>query len=170
MEFLEVVKNRKSIRIFSPKVVPSLLVSKILEVVNLAPSAGNLQAYKIYVISDLETRKQIAHACNEQEFIAQAPIALVFCADAKRSASKYGNRGKNLYAVQDATIAAAFTTLAAVNQKLATCWVGAFNENKIRQILNTKLLPVVVMPSGFGAENPPRRTRKTLTELVEFIK
>lgn len=97
---------------------------------------------------------------------------MVFCADLIRSALKYGKRGAELYAIQDATIAASFAMLSATNLGLSSCWVGGFDENEVKKILNIKskyLIPIAILAIGYGDEDPERARRRNLKDLVEFI-
>jgi len=79
-------------------------LAQIFETVNLAPSAGNLQAYKVRVVRDTERRMALAKAAYDQKFVAEAPVSLVFGTDPSRSAERYGKREAELYSVLDATI------------------------------------------------------------------
>ncbi len=105
MHFYELIQKRRSVRVFRPLPVEEDKLAKILEAARLAPSAGNLQAYEIYAVAGEDTRKALARAAYGQDFIAAAPIVLVFCAHPARSEPRYGLRGRDLYAIQDATIA-----------------------------------------------------------------
>ncbi len=169
MEFFELVQKRKSIRAYRSDEIEDEKINKILEVVNLAPSAGNLQAYKIYVVKNKQKISEIAKACFNQKFISQAPVVMVFCANPKESEKHYEKRGKELYSLQDATIAATFAVLACYNLGLSTCWVGAFDEDHLKSLLNTNLRPIAVLPIGYPKESPERRKRKSLKELAIFI-
>src|SRR3990172_61730 len=100
MAFFEVVKARHSIRAFADKPVEPEKLQAILEAVNRAPSAGNLQAYETYAVTDCTRLKALARASLGQEFVAQAPLVLVFCANPVRSAARYAQRGASLYCVQ----------------------------------------------------------------------
>lgn len=93
---------------------------------------------------------------------------LVFCASSELSRCKYGERGKFLYCIQDATIAASYAQLAATAQGLASCWVGAFDEAAVAAVLRAprRLRPVVIMPIGYAAEAPDRPQRRAFDELV----
>ncbi|MEM4221833.1 MAG: nitroreductase family protein [archaeon] len=169
MEFFEVLEKRRSVRKFKEKEIPSEILEKILYSSNLAPSAGNLQAYKIYVVKDKETKKEIADAAYGQEFIAEAPIVLVFCAVPEESSWKYGPRGEKLYCIQDATIVCAYAQLAATALGLGSVWVGAFDEERIKKIIGTENIPVAVLPVGYPDEALKKRKRKDLNEIVKFI-
>jgi len=169
MDFFETVKKRKAVRHFLPQKIDREKIEEILKAVNLAPSAGNIQAYKIYVVEDEAKIKTIANACLGQSFIAEAPVVFIFCANPQESAAKYGKRGEELYNLQDATIATSYATLAITALGLSSCWVGAFNEKEIQTILNTNLRPVAVIPVGQPAEEPSRRKRKNIEEIAEFV-
>ncbi|MGE5124467.1 MAG: nitroreductase family protein, partial [Acidobacteriaceae bacterium] len=105
MEFFEVIQKRHSIRSFTDQPVDNEQLQTILETANLAPSAGNLQAYEIYVVTDAKKRDGLSCAALAQEYIAKAPVALVFCTHPELTEGRYTERGTRLYTVQDATIA-----------------------------------------------------------------
>jgi nitroreductase len=168
MEFAEVLANRRSVRSFKPQPVDEAKLKRIFEAANSAPSAGNLQAYQVRVVQDRAKKKALAQAAYGQGFIAEAPVSLVFCSDANRSAAKYGKRGSELYSVQDATIAGTFAMLAAVDLGLATVWVGDFDEKKVQQILEIKSLrPVAIFSLGYASEQPPPSPRRALEEIFQ---
>lgn len=152
MEFLDLVIHRKSIRHFAEQDVEQAKLDRILQTARLAPSAGNLKAYVIDVIRNAETKLALSHAAHGQDFIATAPIVLVFLADEKRSADEYGLRGAKLFCIQDATIAAAYAQLAATDLGLASCWVGAFNEEAVAKAVGarSRLRPVALLPIGYA--------------------
>ena len=141
----------------------------ILETACSAPSAGDLQAYKIIVISDAQKRLALSSAADNQEFIADAPACLAFCADPDRSAEKFGERGHELYAVQDTTIAAAYAQLAIVAAGMGSTWVGYFDEEKVKSILelDQQLVPVALISLGYPAELPEPTTRRRIDEVVQ---
>ena len=87
MEFFDVVEKRRSIRLFEERAVEPELIERLLNAVRLSPTAGNLQAYKIYVVDEPETIQALTEAAYGQECVAGAPVVLVFCADAQRSAA-----------------------------------------------------------------------------------
>ncbi|MCS7123252.1 MAG: nitroreductase family protein [Candidatus Aenigmarchaeota archaeon] len=171
MEFFKVIKNRHSIRAFKQKQVEEKKIIKILETINSAPSAGNLQAYEVFLVKNEEKKKEIARAAYNQDFIAEAPIVLVFCANPERSARKYGERGRRLYSLQDATIAAAYSQLAATALGLSSCWVGAFDEEYLLEVLeiNKSLIPVAIIPVGYANEEPITTSRRNIEDLVKEI-
>ncbi|MCP4426565.1 MAG: nitroreductase [Chloroflexi bacterium] len=168
MEFFEVVQERHSIRAFTAKAVEPEKLRQILEAANRAPSAGNLQGYEVFVVANAAKKRQLARAALEQEFIAVAPTVLVFCTHAARSAGKYGRRGQTLYALQDATIACTFAMLACTAVALSSTWVGAFDTETVRQIIDAPdgIVPVVILPIGYAAESPRLTSRRELSDIV----
>lgn len=171
MDFFEVVHTRQSIRAYRDQLVEPEKVQQILAAINAAPSAGNLQGYEVYLTTDRARLQTLAKAANGQDFIAQAQLALIFCAHPARSAMKYGQRGATLYCVQDATIACTVAHLAVTALGLATVWVGSFNDDAVREAIGVgpALWPVAILPIGYPAEAPERRPRRALAELVHRL-
>lgn len=149
----EIFKDRHAVRSFQAKEIKEGDWQEILAAANSAPSAGNLKAREIIVVKDKKTKEQLAEAALGQDFVAQAPVVLVFCSLPVRSAAKYGQRGRDLYALQDATIAASFAWLQAVMLGLSACWVGAFEEKEVQKILqlDKDCRPVAILPIGYSA-------------------
>ncbi len=168
MDFFAAVDHRRSIRAFEAARPDTSQIDAILDAVRLAPSAGDLQAYRIAVVESASTKADLVEAALGQSFIAQAPLVLVFFADPDRSAAKYGQRGRELFAVQDATIAAAYAQLAASALGLASCWVGAFDDHAVARVVHSPagLKPVAIVPIGAAAEAPERPARRSRHALV----
>lgn len=171
MDIFECIRRRRSIRAYQDRPVPEDALRRILEAINAAPSAGNLQAYQVFLVRDAAKRQALAQASGGQEFVAQAPVVLVFCTDVARSAWRYGQRGERLYALQDATIACAYAQLAAVALGLGTVWVGAFRDEAVIQALNLPrgLHPIAILPIGYPAESPAPPPRRALDDLVRTV-
>ena len=171
MEFFEVVHARHSVRAYTDMPVEGEKLGRILDAANHAPSAGNLQGYEIYLVTQTEHRAALVRAALDQEFIAQAPLALVFCAHTARSAVWYEQRGIQLYCIQDATIACAYAQLAATALDLASVWVGAFDEEAVRQIIGAPEghRPIIILPIGYPAKEPRLRPRRELSDLVHEV-
>ncbi|MDL1909892.1 nitroreductase [Chloroflexi bacterium CFX6] len=171
MDYFDVMDRRRSIRAFKDQPVEAEKSWKILEALNQAPSAGNLQAYEVYLVCDARHKLALVEASGGQEFLAQAPLVLVFCVHPDRSTKKYGKRGAELYCIQDAAIACAFAMLAATALGLSTVWVGAFDEEAVRQIIDAPQAhrPVAMLPIGYAAEVPESGSRRSLTDLVHQV-
>ena len=172
MEFFDVVRTRRSIRVFDGRPVEEEKIRAILEAANAAPSAGNLQAYEIYLVKDPIARGRLASILGKMEFFSVVPVVLAFCANPERSGVRYAERGRNLYAVQDATIACTHAMLAATALGLASVWVGAFREREVSAALNLPeaLTPVALLPIGYPLETVEPRTRRSLNEIVHSVK
>lgn len=171
-DFFETVRHRHSVRCYqSDMPVEKEKLHAILETACSAPSAGDLQAYRIIVVSNPEKRRALASAAHDQGFISEAPVSLVFCADPERSAQKYGERGRALYALQDTTIAAAYAQLAVVAAGMGSTWVGYFDEAKVRDALqlDNNLTPIAMLSLGYPAELPEPTKRRRLDEIVSQI-
>lgn len=169
MQFFEVLRKRRSIRRFTPQPLEGKKLQQILEATNRAPSAGNLQAYKIFVVKEPTLRQALARTAGGLGAISQAPVVLVFCAEPERSAAKYGSRGEQLFCIQDATIACNYAQLAATALGLASVWIGAgFETESIREALNLKedLWPIALLPIGHPAEKPKATSRRPLCDLI----
>jgi nitroreductase len=168
VDFFDVIQARRSVRAFSETPVRREELERVVATARLAPSAGDLQSYRIVVIEDEVTKAALVAAALGQAFVGEAPVVLVFFADPKRSESRYARRGASLFCVQDATIAACYAQLAATAQGLASCWVGAFDETAAAAALRAppELRPVAIMPIGWAAEEPDRPRRRPIDELV----
>ncbi len=171
MEFSDVILNRHSIRTFTVQPVEPEKLQKILETTNLAPSAGNLQAYEIYVVTDAKKRDGLSCAALAQEYVAVAPVALVFCTHAALTEGRYTERGTRLYTVQDATIACTFAMLAATDLGLGSVWVGTFDEKVVRLIIGAPegQVPVSILAIGYPGEFPTQHPRRPLDEIAHRV-
>jgi nitroreductase len=172
MEFNDVIQKRHSIRTFTDRLLEPEKLQKILETASLAPSAGNLQAYEIYVVTDFKKRDGLSCAALAQDYIAKAPVALVFCTHPELTEGRYTERGTRLYTVQDATIACSFAMLAATNLGLGSVWVGTFDEKVVRTIIGApeSQEPVVILAIGYPDEFPEQHPRRPLEQLVHQVK
>ncbi len=169
-DFFETVRHRHSVRKYRTELpIGQEKLHAILEMACAAPSAGDLQSYRVVVVRDPTTRQALARAAD-QAFIADAPACLVFCTDPERAAAKYGERGRKLYAIQDATIAATYAQLAVVAAGLGSTWVGAFNEAEVSEVLKLQggVVPIAFLSVGYPAELPEPTPRRHLDEMVEY--
>ncbi len=171
MDILKAVKERRSIRDFQKKEIPEGLVDKLIDALVWAPSAGNLQSRKFYFIKNEKIKKKIAAAALNQNFIAEAPLVVVGCADSRIS-YKYGERGVCLYSIQDVTLSIMNMMLVAHENGLGSTCVGAFHEDEVFKILNmpNNLRPVILVPVGYPSKipyPPPRVTKKEAAEVIE---
>lgn len=171
MDLLSIIKGRRSIRSFLSRALPDEIISQLVEALIWAPSAGNLQRRKFYFIFNGEIKRALARAAYGQDFIYEAPLAIVGCLD-KRIEWDYGRRGRDLYAIQDVSASIQNLLLIAHALGLGTVWVGAFNEERVSEILKLPhyLRPVAIVPVGYPAEKPSPPPRVSAEEAVEFIR
>jgi nitroreductase len=171
MEFFEAVGARRATRTFLARAVPAGMLQRILEAANLAPSAGNLQSYEIFVVTNKRKREDLARAAREQLFIAGAPVVLVFAKHPALAAERFGKKADSLYSIQDATIACAYASLAAAAQGLGSCWVGTFDPEEVRKIVGAPrgVTPVSMLPIGYASERPKVQERRALEDLVQRV-
>ncbi len=171
-DFFKTVRFRHSVRKYQSDLpVENEKLHAILEMACAAPSAGDLQAYRIFVITDQAQRDSLRKAADDQAFIAEAPICLVFCTDTERSEQKFGERGRTLFALQDATIAAAYAQLAIVAAGMASTWVGNFSESEVAGLLELEknLKPIAMLSVGYPAELPEPTPRRRMDEVVKYL-
>ncbi len=171
-DFFETVHKRHSVRQYQSDVpVEPEKLHAILEAACAAPSAGDLQAYSITVVTTPLPRAALRAAARDQAFIEQAPVCLVFSSDRERSAQHFGERGRQLFALQDATIAASYAQLATVAAGLASTWVGDFDETAAREALGLAehLSPVALLSIGYPAELPEPTSRRPLEQIVRYV-
>ncbi len=164
MDVFEAIKNRYSCRAYKSNLVPEEKLKKILEAARLAPSAHNEQEWKFIVVRDTERRKKLAEAAMGQDFVGEAPVVIVAVA---LESDKVMSSGVPNYAI-DLAIAVDHMTLAAVEEGLGTCWIGAFSPEKVKKILEIpeRYKVVVLLPLGFPADKPGPKSRKNLKEIV----
>lgn len=197
MEVMGAVRKRRSIRRYLDKPVPREMIDEVLEAARLAPSASNLQTWRFKVVTDGGTRSALRRAAFNQAFVEQAPVVVVACADfeafgerAKRSLellrsgvkpslsmllrSVRGAKGEDdeerqvINAVINVSIAVEHMVLAATSLGLGTCWVRAFEPEKVAEILRLppQCPPLALLPLGYPAEDPRPRSRKTREEIT----
>lgn len=171
MDFFDVVMSRRSVRMFKKDRIEPEVMTQLLRAIRTAPTAGNLQAYQVYLVDNRDKIKALARAALGQSCVSDAAAVLVFCTDAPRSAGTYGERGRQLYCVQDATIAATIAHLAAAALGLGSVMVGAFTEAQAAKVINSPdhLRPILMLPVGYPAEQPLPASRRTLDDLVVRI-
>ena len=167
MDFSNLIYARQSVRAYQSTPVPEEKLQALLEAANRAPSAGNFQAFEIYVVTDPKQRQTLAAATFGQDFVQNAPLSLVFCMHPARC--EY--QPAEVFAMQDTSIACTFSMLAATELGLSSCWVGAFSPEKLAQALALPAgaTPVAVLAVGYAAETPERTPRRPIGEVAHRL-
>jgi nitroreductase len=163
---MDIIEKRKSIRSYKPQEVSEEDLNYVLEAFRKAPSAKNLQPWKLIVVRDRKKIDDLAVACNNQTFLKQAPLLIVACALENKAYGKLGGY-MNSFPV-DIGIAMEHLILAATEKGLGTCWIGAFNEKLVKDVLDIpdNVRVVALTPLGYPAEEGRLRGRKSLSEIV----
>lgn len=172
MEFKEVIYGRRSVRAFLNEDVEEETILEILKDAIQAPSAGNVQPWRFIVVRNQDTKFLLANAALNQRFVAQAPWVVVVVAKQDESSVYYGERGRDLYCIQDTAAVAMTILLSAYDRGLGTCWVGAFDEERVSEILKLRKgeRAVAIIPIGKAAKiTTTKPRRKKLEEVVEII-
>lgn len=157
-EVIRSLYDRKSVRVFTEQIITEDQKREILMAAMEAPTAGNQQLYTILDITDEELKQQMSVTCDNQPFIAKAPMVLVFCADFQKWYDAFAAGGAQprkpgagdlMLAVSDACIAAQNAVTAAWSLGIGSCYIGDIMENceKHREMLN---LPEYVFPCGYA--------------------
>ena len=182
----EAIKVRRSIRKFIHDDVPDEMIEQILEAARLAPSAANRQPWSFSVVRDKEVRKEIRRICWNQPLIEEAPVVIVCFADleqyfqVRHYAFRYdkylGSSDTSLiseklnFAISNTYIAVEHLVLMATALGLGTCWVGGFDDaSEFNRLfgLADNMIPVVVIPVGYPAEDiPPQRPRREMEDIL----
>lgn len=152
MDFWQAINKRKSVRSFdSIKEVSDEQIEKIIQAGKRAPSAGGIYPVEFIVVREQDKKEVLAQAAMGQNFIIQAPAVIVVAVEVEKTASVYGERGRKLYSIQDGAAAIENMFLAITALGLSSCWVGAFAEKEVKDILklSDNKRPQAILPIGY---------------------
>lgn len=172
MEAFECIISRRSVRKYDKKDVPNELIGQIIFAGTQAPSSGNMQPWEFIVVKDEKIKRDLSIAALRQSHVDEAPVVIVVCVHPEKSEERYGERGRNLYCIQDTASAIENMLLAATALGLGTCWVGAFEEEKVRSILGIpdRLRPVALVTVGFPIKYmKPEKKRRLRFETITWV-
>ncbi|MDD2696161.1 MAG: nitroreductase family protein [Anaerolineales bacterium] len=166
MEFYELIKVRASVRAYRPDPVPQEKLDRILEAARLAPTAANLQPFRVLVCRTCGREAELRRVYDRDWFVA-APLILAVCGVV---AEGWVRKDGKSYLDVDAAIVMDHIILAATNEGLGTCWIAAFNAEEARRAFHLPegVEPVVLTPLGFATGEPRLKERKTLEGLIFF--
>lgn len=164
MDVAKAIRDRRSVRAYEKKDIPQEVLGKILEAARLAPSANNRQPWKFVVVRDESKRKALAKAAKEQQFVAEAPVVIAAVA---LEPARVMTCSVPTYAV-DLAIAVDHITLAAVEQGLGSCWIGAFYQEDVKKILEIpdEYKVATLLTLGYPRNQARFKNRKSLDEIV----
>jgi nitroreductase len=150
MDVMNAIKTRKSVRAYLDRPVEDDKLNAVLEAARLAPSASNRQEWRFVIVREPETRKKLAAVAGGQAFVGEAPLLIVACAETDGHVMRCG---QPCYPI-DVAIALDHMSLAAVELGLGSCWIGLFDEKKVREILQIpdEIRVVELMPLGYPSD------------------
>lgn len=167
MDVMDAIKTRKSIRSFSNRPVEDEKLNAVLEAARLAPSASNRQEWRFVIVREPGTRKELATAAGGQAFVGEAPVLIVACAETDGHVMRCGQLSYPI----DVAIALDHMSLAAVELGLGGCWIGLFDEKKVKEILHIPdaIRVVELMPLGYPSDpSPIAKKRLPLDRIVKY--
>lgn len=159
MDVTGAIKARRSIRKFKRKEIPQELLDHVLEMARTAPSGANRQPWQMVVITDRQKLKDLVPICKDQAFVGDCSAFLVGIDDPQQKWAKV-----------DLTIALDHITLAAVEEGLGSCWIGAFDQARMAEYvgLPADRTVTVCLALGYPDETPAARGRKKAEELFSW--
>ncbi len=161
---IEAIKLRKSVRSWEDRPIEEEKLAAVLEAARLAPSASNRQEWRFVVVRDAGMRKKLVPAARNQAFVGRAPVVIACCAETDEHVMSCGQL---CYPI-DLAIAIDHMTLAAVELGLGTCWIGAFHEDKVKELLGipAEVRVVELLPLGYPADPSPKEKTRLPTERI----
>jgi nitroreductase len=164
-----IMSTRRSTRNFdTSRMVEEWKVEKILAAADTAPTAGNFQGFEVFYVKNKELKKRLVEAANKQPYV-NAPVVLVFCMDPARVKMKFPPEVLAKFSLQDATLAAAYSQLAASALGLSSIWIGMIDEEEIKKILGTNLKPSSILCIGYPDHKRPPKSRRNLKDLIHVL-
>ena len=167
MNVMDAIKTRKSVRAYLDRPVEDEKLDSVLEAARHAPSASNRQEWRFVIVREPETRKQLAAVAGGQAFVGEAPVLIVACAETDGHVMRCGQLSYPI----DVAIALDHMTLAAVELGLGTCWIGLFDEKKVKEILHIPdaIRVVELMPLGYPTDTSSiAKKRLPLDGIVKY--
>jgi FMN reductase [NAD(P)H] len=163
-----VMLNRRSQRKFENRDIEEWKLEMIFAAADTAPTAGGFQGFEIYHIKNQEIKNKLIEAANNQPYV-NAPVVLVFCVNPKRIKLNFPPETIRKFSQQDATLAAAYSQLAAHALGLSSIWIGMLDENKIREVLGTELSPSSILCAGYPVKMLVPKPKRNLKDLIHEI-
>ena len=163
-----VMLNRRSQRKFENREVEEWKLEMIFAAADTAPTAGGFQGFEIYHIQKQEVKNMLVRAANNQPYV-NAPVVLVFCMNPDRVKLNFPPDKIRKFSQQDATLAAAYSQLAAHALGLSSIWIGMLDEDKIREVLGTNLFPSSILCVGYPIKMLVPKPKRNLKDLIHEI-
>lgn len=168
---LDLIKSRRSVREYKDTEVEKEKLFKVLEAARWSPSSGNVQNWRFVVVTDPAVKMQLADACIGQYWLTGVPVVIVVLSDDSKLKMLFGEKGETSYSIENCSLAIQNIMLEAKSIGLDTCWVGAFDEDKVLRVVkcddpNVHARGIVAL--GYAKQVPPPPIRTELKEIVSF--
>ena len=168
-DLFKVMAARRSTRKFDNKrMVEEWKIDKILAAADTAPTAGNFQGFEIFYVKDPKIKEKLVEAANNQPH-ANTPLVLVFCKNPSRVKLNFPPEILAKFAIQDATLAAAYSQLASHALGLSSIWIGMLDEGKVMDAIGTNLIPSSLLCIGYPAQKRGPRSRRKLKDVIHIV-
>jgi len=166
MEFSELVRERYSVRAYKPDPVEDEKLKMVLEAARLAPTAANRQPFQLIVVHTQGREEELLDIYSKGWFV-EPPLLICACGLPEQG---WTRRDGKSYVDVDVAIVMDHLILAAANEGLGTCWVGAFDPVAAREALGLPddVEPIAFTPLGYPADEAGTKRRKSLDELVRY--
>jgi FMN reductase [NAD(P)H] len=160
--------SRRSQRKFESKQVEDSKVEMVLAAADTAPTAGGFQGFEIYHVKNPDIKLKLVDAANKQPYV-NAPVVLVFCMNPDRVKMNFPSNILKKFSLQDATLAAAYSQLAAHALGLSSIWIGMIDEEKVMAALGTKYIPSSILCIGYPQKILQPKPKRSLLGLIHEV-
>ena len=167
MTLLDTIRRRYSCRAYQERPIEKEKLDILFEAARLAPSAKNEQDWRFVVVTDKETKRQVAETTNRPDVFEKAGVIIAACSN-----SDYVMRCGQAIGPIDIAIALEHIALQATELGLATCWIGSFYTEKVRTILGIPddIAIIELMTVGYPADSPKQPSREQMEKIVCYEK
>ena len=163
-----VMLNRRSQRKFEAREIEDWKLEIIFAASDTAPTAGGFQGFEIFHIKNSDIKLKLVNAANKQPYV-NAPLVLVFCMNPTRVKLNFAPNILKKFSIQDATLAAAYSQLAAHSLGLSSIWIGMIDEKKVMEAINTDLIPSSILCIGYPKKLLQPKSKRVLSELIHVV-
>jgi nitroreductase len=170
MQTMDAIMARTSVREYKTDPITDKDLNDLMEAAINAPSSGNVQDWEFVVVKTPEGKSALAKAAFDQSFVSHAPCVIVVCSDMERIGNAYGNRGEELYSIQNTSAAIQNLMLAAWDKGIGSCWIGAFNEEAVKEavILPANVRPLAIITLGYPVKTLEKPRRRSSDKVVHW--
>ncbi|MBI5391458.1 nitroreductase family protein [Candidatus Woesearchaeota archaeon] len=170
MQLDHCIHERRSIHKFTKEDISWEHMAEIIDAGRYAPAAGNVRNMRCIIVRNKEFKKLVQEACPEQHWIEKAPVLVVVCSDMDQLKTLYGVRGDALYAIQNVAAAAQNMLLKAHALGIGSCWIGDFDEKKLKTFFQIEngVRPQMILAFGYSNEKPDQPALEPLENLLFF--